>query len=71
VNPAVKEATERAGYLFGVASDSGPLRIGADLLEIRRAQVFPGTDLWGFWRKTSGWYTRYRALRKALAPSLL
>ncbi len=27
VNAAVKEATERAGYVFGVASDSGPLRL--------------------------------------------
>ena len=71
VDPAVKEATERAGYRFGVASDSGPLAFGADLFEIRRAQVFPRTDRWGFRRKTSGWYTRYRALRKVLAGGRL
>ncbi len=71
VNAAVKEATQAAGYWFGVASDSGPLRLGADLLEIRRTQVFPGTDGYGFWRKTSGWYSRYRALRKALAGGRL
>jgi peptidoglycan/xylan/chitin deacetylase (PgdA/CDA1 family) len=67
VNAAVKEATKRAGYAFGVASDSGPLRFGEDLFEIRRAQVFPSTDGWGFWRKTSRWYLRYRALRKGIA----
>lgn len=67
VSAEVKAAAERAGYGFGVASDSGPSRIGDDPYEIRRAQVFPRTDAWGFWRKTSSWYTRYRALRKALA----
>ena len=66
VSAAVKEAAERAGYAFGVASDSGPSRIGEDLFEIRRVQVFPRTDLWGFWRKTSGWYTGYRALKRRL-----
>jgi peptidoglycan/xylan/chitin deacetylase (PgdA/CDA1 family)/glycosyltransferase involved in cell wall biosynthesis len=63
VNAAVKEATERAGYRFGIASDSGPLRIGADLFEIRRAQVFPRTTLSGFVRKTSAWYLAYKALK--------
>lgn len=67
VNEAVKEATERAGYFFGVASDSGPVRIGDDLFEIRRAQVFPRTDAWGYWKKTSPWYLAYRGLRRRLA----
>jgi len=64
VSPAVKEATAAAGYRFGVASDSGPARFGDDLFEIRRAQVFPRTDGWGFWKKTSGWYLAYRQLMK-------
>ena len=64
VDAAVKEAAERAGYLFGIASDSGPLLIGADLFEIRRAQVFPRTDRFGFWKKTSALYLAYRALKK-------
>ena len=68
VDAAVKDAAERAGYAFGVASDSGPLRIGEDLLEIRRVQVFPGTDRFGFWRKTSSWYHRYRGLRRRAHP---
>jgi peptidoglycan/xylan/chitin deacetylase (PgdA/CDA1 family)/glycosyltransferase involved in cell wall biosynthesis len=62
VNEAVKEAAAEAGYLFGVASDSGPLRIGEDIYEIRRAQVFPRTDAFGFWKKTSAWYLAYRRL---------
>jgi peptidoglycan/xylan/chitin deacetylase (PgdA/CDA1 family)/glycosyltransferase involved in cell wall biosynthesis len=64
VDAAVKEATERAGYRFGIASDSGPLRIGADIFEIRRAQVFPRTTLQGFVRKTSGWYLAYKELKR-------
>jgi peptidoglycan/xylan/chitin deacetylase (PgdA/CDA1 family)/glycosyltransferase involved in cell wall biosynthesis len=62
VSPAVKEATAAAGYQFGVASDSGPPRFGDDLYEIRRAQVFPRTDAFGFWKKTSPWYLGYRRL---------
>ncbi|HXY70327.1 MAG TPA: polysaccharide deacetylase family protein [Gemmatimonadales bacterium] len=65
VSAAVKDAAARAGYAFGVASDSGPLRLGEDLFEIRRAQVFPRTDGFGFWRKTSSWYLAYRGLRRA------
>jgi peptidoglycan/xylan/chitin deacetylase (PgdA/CDA1 family)/glycosyltransferase involved in cell wall biosynthesis len=66
VNRAVKAATAAAGYRFGVASDSGPLRFGDDLLEIRRAQIFPRTDGFGFWKKTSGWYLRYRQVTRRL-----
>jgi peptidoglycan/xylan/chitin deacetylase (PgdA/CDA1 family)/glycosyltransferase involved in cell wall biosynthesis len=64
VDDAVKAATARAGYRFGIASDSGPSRLGDDLFEIRRVQVFPRTDGWGFWKKTSGWYLRYRRLMR-------
>ncbi len=64
VNAAVKAASAAAGYWFGVASDSGPLRFGDDLFEIRRAQVFPRTDAFGFWKKTSGWYLAYRRLMR-------
>jgi peptidoglycan/xylan/chitin deacetylase (PgdA/CDA1 family)/glycosyltransferase involved in cell wall biosynthesis len=64
VDGRVKSAAAEAGYLFGVASDRGPLTFGADLYEIRRAQVFPRTDAFGFWKKTSGWYGTYRRLQR-------
>jgi peptidoglycan/xylan/chitin deacetylase (PgdA/CDA1 family)/glycosyltransferase involved in cell wall biosynthesis len=72
VNAKVKEAVAEAGYVFGVASDSGPLRLGEDLYEIRRAQVFPRTGRFGFWKKTSLWYLAYRRLARAAgaAPKL-
>jgi len=64
VDERVKEAVAEAGYLFGVASDSGPLTFGVDLHEIRRAQVFPRTGRFGFWKKTSPWYLAYRRLKR-------
>jgi len=67
VNEAVKAAAEAAGYRFGIASDSGPSRFAEDLFEIRRAQIFPRTDAFGFWKKTSTWYLRYRASGRRLA----
>jgi peptidoglycan/xylan/chitin deacetylase (PgdA/CDA1 family)/glycosyltransferase involved in cell wall biosynthesis len=66
VDETVKEAVAEAGYAFGVASDSGPLRIGEDLYEIRRAQVFPATTAFGFWKKTSGWYSWYKETKRRL-----
>ncbi len=71
VDEAAKEAVAEAGYAFGVASDSGPLRIGEDLYEIRRAQIFPSTDAFGFWKKTSGWYLAYRGLKRRLVGGRL
>jgi len=66
VDAAAKQAVADAGYAFGVASDSGPLRIGDDLYEIRRTQIFPSTTAFGFWKKTSAWYLGYRQLMKRL-----
>ena len=66
VDEAAREAVLEAGYAFGVASDSGPLRFGEDLYEIRRAQIFPATTAFGFWKKTSPWYLEYRQLMKRL-----
>jgi len=60
LNDDVKDAMLQTGYDFGVATDSGPLAFGDDLLQIRRIPVFPGTDALGFWKKTHPWYLRYR-----------
>jgi peptidoglycan/xylan/chitin deacetylase (PgdA/CDA1 family) len=63
VNEAVKQLAEDVGYPFGIASDSGPMRFGDDLFEIRRAQIFPHTSMFGFWKKTSSWYLRYKQFK--------
>ncbi len=59
----VKECVDEAGYRFAVAADSGPFDFYQDFLEIRRTQVFPWTDLVGFWKKTLPIYSRYKAIK--------
>ena len=62
LNETVKRSVREAGYFFGVASDSGPRNFWNDRYEVRRIQVFPGTSLFSFWKKTSGWYHRYKGI---------
>lgn len=62
VNEEIKKITRAAGYTFGVAVNSGPTRFSGDLMEIRRVHMFPRTSLFEYWKKTSGFYLRYRAL---------
>ena len=62
LNENVKRSVHDAGYTFGIASDSGPRDFWNDKYEIRRIQVFPGTSLFAFWKKTSGWYHRYKGV---------
>ena len=64
VNETVKEQVKKVGFECALASDSGPINIEEDLFEIRRIQVFPHTNLFGFWKKTSIWYNRYKILKK-------
>jgi len=51
-----KQAVAEAGYKFAVATDSGPLLMHADPLQIRRFAIFPRTDMFAFWRKVRGDY---------------
>ncbi len=60
LNNEIKEITAQAGYPFGVAVKGPFTRFGKDLMEIRRVHMFPGTSLFDFWKKTSGFYHRYR-----------
>jgi len=56
-------AVKQAGYVFGIGTVNGPLHIGADRYRIRRITMFPNTNRFGFWRKTSGYYLRYCRLK--------
>lgn len=49
-----KEIVANAGYSYAVATDSGPLAMHKDILQIRRISIFPGTTNRGFWRKIKG-----------------
>jgi peptidoglycan/xylan/chitin deacetylase (PgdA/CDA1 family) len=63
VNELVKDLIKKVSFRCALASDSGPLNVEKDLFEIRRIQIFPKTNLFGFWKKTAPWYTRYKMLK--------
>jgi peptidoglycan/xylan/chitin deacetylase (PgdA/CDA1 family)/glycosyltransferase involved in cell wall biosynthesis len=64
VSPAVKALVAEAGYRYAVAGETGPAVFYADPFEIRRVQVFPWTNAFGFWKKTQPWYHRYREFKR-------
>ncbi|MDC5822029.1 polysaccharide deacetylase family protein [Vibrio europaeus] len=51
-----KRITEKLGYQFAVATNSGPLSTHHDPFRIRRIAIFPRTDVFGLWRKIRGNY---------------
>jgi len=59
-NEEIKKITQKAGYTFGVSVKSGPTRFQDDLMEIGRVPMFPQTSRWQYFKKTSGFYLRYR-----------
>ncbi len=61
-NEKIKKITQVAGFTFGIAVNTGPTRFGKDLLEIRRIHMFPNTSPFKYFKKTSGYYLRYRGL---------
>ena len=61
-NEDVKRIVHDAGFSFGIASDSGPRNISKDFYEVRRIQIFPGAPWLSFWKKTSGWYHKYKRI---------
>jgi peptidoglycan/xylan/chitin deacetylase (PgdA/CDA1 family) len=62
VNEAIKQAVREAGFNFGLAVGTGPARFSEDLMEIRRIPMVPQTSRWEFFKKTSGFYLRYRKI---------
>lgn len=62
LNEGVKQAVREAGFSFGIAVGTGPARFSADLFEIRRIPVPPTISKWDLFRKTSGFYLRYRKI---------
>ena len=67
VNDTIKAAAAEVGYLFGIATNSGPVKFSKDFFEIRRTQIFPWTGSYGFWKKTQPWYVRYKQCKAAMA----
>ncbi len=59
-NEEIKKITREAGYTFGIAVKGRFTRFSEDLMEIRRVHMFPNTSITDLWKKTSGFYHRYR-----------
>lgn len=60
VNESIKETALNAGFRFGLSVDDGPRNFWNDFMKIRRIQIFHGATRFSFWKKTSGWYHRYK-----------
>lgn len=60
VNEKIKEIVRTSGYHFAVSIDEGRRNFWSDLLKIRRSQIFSGSTLFSFWKKTSGRYHWYK-----------
>lgn len=60
VNEKIKAMAKEAGYTFGVCIDDGRRNIWADVLKVRRIQIFHQASKFSFWKKTSGRYLWYK-----------
>ncbi len=45
------ELVRKAGYIFGAATISGPVKIADDLMRVRRITMSPNTSNTRFWKK--------------------
>ncbi len=59
--PRERDAVESAGYAFGIATDKG-LPLAHDRYAAARRIVFPDTQGFGFYKKSSSWYPAYRRM---------
>ncbi len=64
LNDEVKNLVQMAGYIYGVATDSGPVCISDDLYQIRRIGIFPNITSFGFKRKIKGNYNFIKLKRE-------
>lgn len=55
----VKGAVQEAGFTFGIATDTGGLRVSEDPHQIFRVSMFPEDGPMQLWKKTSSWYRGY------------
>ncbi|MEH6649127.1 MAG: polysaccharide deacetylase family protein [Motiliproteus sp.] len=58
------ECARAAGYLFAIATVSGPVHLSENFFKIRRVNLMPSDKGFQFWKKTSGVYLRYCKWKK-------
>lgn len=63
-NEAVKKIARESGYQFVFATDSGPMGLHEDLLQIRRIGIYPDTTVRGLARKINGNYI-FKRIKKS------
>ncbi|GAB4251727.1 MAG: hypothetical protein Kow0079_05920 [Vicingaceae bacterium] len=56
IHQKAKEIVKNAGFKFGIATNTGPLNIWDDLMQIRRIDIGPRTSMGSFKHKVSGQY---------------
>lgn len=56
LNSTTKKLAKASGYVYAVATNSGPLSIHTDLMQIRRIGIFSKTTTFSLWRKVRGNY---------------
>lgn len=58
-NSREKQKVKEAGFEFGIATDSGGMRIEEDPFAVFRVNMFPNESLFSLYKKTSHWYRNY------------
>ena len=59
VNNEVKDITQKAGFTFGVSTDTGGLHLEDDRFQIFRVNIFPHDGIRQLKKKTAWWYRYY------------
>ncbi|MDP4209776.1 MAG: polysaccharide deacetylase family protein [Bacteroidota bacterium] len=54
-----KELVKKAGFTYGIATDTGGMTIEDDRLAVFRVNMFPEEDFLQLYKKTSSWYRVY------------
>jgi peptidoglycan/xylan/chitin deacetylase (PgdA/CDA1 family)/glycosyltransferase involved in cell wall biosynthesis len=63
-NEQIKEMVKKAGYNFGISTDTGGIHIEDDRLAVFRINMFPEDDIFQLYKKTSNWYRTYYFRRR-------
>ncbi len=50
---------QQAGFEFGIATDTGGMKIEENRFAIFRANIFPHENAFSLYKKTSSWYRKY------------
>ncbi len=59
LNEDLKIAVRAAGFAFGVATDTGALRLEDDRMQVFRINMFPHETTGSLFKKTAPWYRQY------------